>query len=264
MRWHHTMRVRPAWLQSLGPLVMADLRRRYAGSFLGALWALLAPLLEAGCYAAVFGWLLSAGGAPGLPYGVLIASGLFPWIAFREGLEGCASVLPDNRWVRRSRVPIELLVARVVTASLVRAVVGLLLVFAFAAATGRKPGPGGWISPLLALGLQAVATYGLGLLVAPTATILPDLRPTLTWLLTLLTFASSILYPEAMAAGAVKSILTYNPFTYLLRLYRSPLLPADGPLLLVSAGVAFGVAVVALVAGRLTCARLWWKARDLL
>lgn len=243
---------------------MADLRRRYAGSFLGALWALLAPLLEAGCYAAVFGWLLSAGGAPGLPYGVLIASGLFPWIAFREGLEGCASVLPDNRWIRRSPVPIELLVARVVMASLVRAMVGIVVVFAFAALTGLRPGPGTWIAPLVALALQAVATYGLGLLVAPTATLLPDLRPTLTWLLTLLTFASPILYPEAMATGALKAILTYNPFTYLLRLYRSPLLPAGEPHLLVSAGVALGVAVAALVAGRFTQPRLWWKARDLL
>src|SRR6185503_13095622 len=41
--------------------------------------------------------------------------------------------------------------------------------------------------------------------------------------LTLLTFASPILYPETILGPAARSLLAWNPFTHLLRLYRIPL-----------------------------------------
>ena len=148
----------------------------------------------------------SSGGSWGraaraMPYAVFIAAGLFPWISLREALEGSASVLADHRWIRRSRVPTELLVARLVLASSTRAVVGLVVVYGFAVFTGHRPGFG-WLWPILALAIQVVGTYGLGLMAAPLGTLLPDVRPTLVSLLTLLTFASPIVYPESLAHGA--------------------------------------------------------------
>lgn len=252
----------PKWSRSLGPLVLADLRRRYAGSVLGGLWALLAPLLEVGAYAVVFGWILGAVRGPGMPYTVLIASGLFPWMWFRETLEGCSTLLPDNRWVRRSRVPAELLVARLVLASSTRALVGLLVVFGYAAVSGRGVTIGAWASPFAALVLQALACYGLGLIVAPVATLLPDSRPTLVSALTLLTFASPILYPESIVQGPLQAVLLWNPFTHLLRLYRSPIEPLAWASLSLSIAVAAGAAVVSLAAGMAARGRLWWRARD--
>ncbi len=254
----------PTWSRSLGPLVVADLRRRYAGSILGGLWAFLSPLLEVGAYALVFGWILGAARGPGMPYTVLIASGLFPWMWFRETLEGCSTVLRDNRWVRRSRVPVELLVARVVAVSSLRALVGLLVVFGYAAVSGPKVSLGSWGAPFLAVALQAFASFGLGLVAAPITTLFPDLRPTLVSLLTLLTFASPILYPESMVHQPLSTALLWNPFTHLLRLYRSPVEPLPWPSVALSLAVGVGTAILALAAGAAAQARLRWKARDLL
>jgi homopolymeric O-antigen transport system permease protein len=261
----HTAMLRPPpWLRSLGPLVSADLHRRYAGSLLGGFWAILGPLLEAAAYALVFGWILGAARAAPMPYAVLIASGLFPWISLRESLEGSASVLADNRWIRRSRVPAELLVARLVLASSLRALVGLAVVMGFAVLSARNPGLLGWIAPLFAFALQIVGTYGLGLLVAPVGTLLPDSRPTLASLLTLLTFASPIVYPESLASGTARTLLLANPFTHLLRLYRSPIEPLGWRATLVSAGVASCAALAAVAIGQVARRPLWWKARDVL
>ena len=254
----------PPWLRSLGPLVSADLHRRYAGSALGGLWAILGPALEAAAYFAIFGWILGTARAAPMPYAVLIASGLFPWIWLRESLEGSASVLADNRWIRRSRVPSELLVARLTLAASFRALVGLAVVIGFALISARRPGLLGWIAPLAALVLQGVGTYGLGLLVAPLAPLLPDARPTLASLLTLLTFASPIVYPESLASGAARTLLLANPFTHLLRLYRSPVEPLGVSATLLSVGVALGTALGALALGGAVRRRLWWKARDAL
>ena len=116
--------------------------------------------------------------------------------------------------------------------------------------------------PLAALALQALATYGLGLLVAPAATLFPDSGQPSSPLLTLLTFASPILYPEAMAAGALRAILTYNPFTDLLRLYRGPILPLAGAPCLAHLGVAAARRSPRSPGGLTAQGHLWWKARD--
>ena len=258
------MSLLPKWSQSLAPLVVADLRRRYAGSVLGGLWAFLSPLLEVAAYGIIFGWVLGAGRGPGMPYAILIASGLFPWLWFRESIEGCSTVLIDNRWVRRSKVPAELLVARVLLVSSLRAIVGLMVVFGYAAINGSTAPLGTWALPLVALGLQGLASFGLGLAVAPLTTLFPDLRPTLVSSMTLLTFASPVLYPEAFVQGPLATALLWNPFTHALRLYRSPIEPLLWPSALFSVAVGVATAILFLSAGAFAQTRLRFKARDVL
>ncbi len=258
------MSLLPKWSRSLAPLVLADLRRRYAGSVLGGLWALLSPLLEVAAYGLVFGSVLGAGRGPGMPYAILLASGLFPWMWFREAIEGCSTVLIDNRWVRRSRVPVELLVGRGLLVSSPRALVGLIAVFGYAAISGPGASLGTWALPLIALALQGFASFGLGLAIAPLTTLFPDLRPTLVSCLTLLTFASPILYPEAMVQGPLATALPWNPFTHALRLYRSPIEPLPWPSAFFSVAVGVATVLLFVAAGAFIQARLRFKARDVL
>jgi ABC-type polysaccharide/polyol phosphate export permease len=257
------MRALPPWVRSVGPLALADLRRRYAGSALGGLWAVVGPLLEVVAYALVFGLVLGPRtSSGGLTFGLYIAAGLLPWSALREGLEGSAAVLPENRWIRRSRVPMELLVARHAVVSAARGAAGLVLVLAFVFARGPSPGVAGALLPLVALYLQTVSVYGLGLVLAPLATVYPDLRPGLASALTLLTFASPIVYPESLPGSALRALLEWNPFTHFLRLYRFPLGPgiaAFGP---ADLAVVFATPVVLLALGSLLKDRLFWAARD--
>ncbi len=253
----------PAWVRSVGTLVLADLRHRYAGSVLGGLWAVLGPFVEVGVYAAVFGLLLKPRSSrDGVAFALFVAAGLLPWSALREALEGSAAALPDNRWIRRSLVPVELLVARLVCVASARAAAGLLLVLAIAVARGGWPGVLALLLPLLALYLQTATAYGLGLALAPTATLYPDVRPGLASVLTLLTFASPIVYPESLPPPPLAALLEWNPFTHFLRLYRFPLAPSDTPLALVDVAVALATPVVLLAAGLAVKHRLWWAARD--
>ena len=252
----------PAWARSVGPLVLADLRHRYAGSVLGGLWSALGPLVEVAAYAVVFGLVMRPRTTQdGLTYALFIASGILPWSSLREGLESSASTLPDNRWIRRSRVPMELLVARQVLVSAVRGACGLLLVLAAAFAAGEAAGATGLFWPLAGLILQTAAVFGLGLIVAPLATLYPDLRPALATGLTALTFASPIVYPESLLSGTVRTALEWNPFTHFLRLYRFPLAaPSGGPVaeLAMAAATTMGLLAVGLAMRD----RLWWAARD--
>ena len=252
----------PAWARSVGPLVLADLRHRYAGSVLGGLWSALGPLVEVAAYALVFGLVIRPQTAQdGLTYSLFIASGILPWSALREGLESSAATLPDNRWIRRSRVPMELLVARQVLVSAVRGACGLLLVLAAAFAAGYGTGVLGVLWPMVGLLLQTAAVFGLGLVLAPLSTLYPDLRPALATGLTALTFASPIVYPESLLSGPVRAALEWNPFTHFLRLYRFPLTsdPGGGASDL---AVAVATTVALLAVGWGMRGRRWWAARD--
>jgi ABC-type polysaccharide/polyol phosphate export permease len=252
----------PAWARSVLPLVLADLRQRYAGSVLGGLWSALGPLVEVAAYAVVFGLVMRPRTAQGgLTYALFVASGILPWSSLREGLESSASSLPDNRWIRRSRVPMELLVARQVLVSATRGACGLLLVLAAAFAAGHAAGAMGVLWPVAGLILQTGAVFGLGMVVAPLATLYPDLRPALATGLTALTFASPIVYPESLLSGPVRAALEWNPFTHFLRLYRVPLGASAG-----GAETALAVAAATTAAllflGLTVRDRLWWAARD--
>lgn len=253
----------PAWTLSLGPLVRADLRQRYAGSRLGALWALVAPLAEVAAYALVFSWLTRpASGLDPAGFVVFLAAGLLPWSALREALEGSASALLENRWIRRSRIPMELLVARVAVAAALRGAVGVSLVVGFALYRGELSGVVAGVVPLLALGVQTLGSYGLGLALAPLAALHPDLRPGLTSGLTLFTFASPILIPESALPPSVLAVMQLNPFTRLLRLYRLPLSAEAGRFAPADLGATFAAALALLALGALVQRRYFGPARD--
>jgi ABC-2 type transport system permease protein len=224
-------------------------------------WALAVPLVEVMAYVALFALIVRPGlGHEGIAMALFLASGILPWASLREGLEGSAGVLGGNRWIKRSPVPVELLVARQAAAAFPRTALGFALILAVALPAGR-PLSLAWALPLVALVLQTAAVYGLGLGLAPLAALRPDLRPMLTSSLTLLTFASPILYPETLLGPAARSLLAWNPFTHLLRLYRAPL-EAGGAPTAVNVAVALATPLLCWAIGTSLKGRVWWPARD--
>ena len=75
----------------------ADLRHRYAGTGLGLAWTVVHPLAVIGIYSAAFTTVFAAPPTPGggrLAYTVYLCSGLFPWLAFADGVtRGTAAFL---------------------------------------------------------------------------------------------------------------------------------------------------------------------------
>jgi ABC-type polysaccharide/polyol phosphate export permease len=157
----------------------------------------------------------------------------------------------------------ELLVARGAVVSAVRIVIAVALVLGFSSASEIFVPPLSLALPLVALALQIITTYGAGLALAPLSTLYPDLRPGLGAFLTLLMFASPIVYPESALGPRALAVVEWNPFTHLLRLYRFPLEPFVDS---VSRDLAWagGSAALFLTAGIAVKGAARWKARDAL
>src|SRR6478672_9534071 len=102
--------------------VTRELRIRYAGSVSGALWAFLHPIAQLAIFAFVFAAIFRsrAGTLDESQFIAFYAAGLWPWLAFREGLaRGTGSLQNAAHLIKKIAFPNELVVAAAVTATFI-------------------------------------------------------------------------------------------------------------------------------------------------
>jgi ABC-type polysaccharide/polyol phosphate export permease len=213
----------------LATLTARELKARYRGSLLGFFWSLANPLLLLGVYGVVFGLILDPVRGGGVdPYFVFLVTGLFPWIWFSSSLlEGASSLLTNAGLIRKAVFPAELLPAVSVAANLVHLLLALPIAIA-AVVVGRYLGHpvAGWgalaLPGVILLQLPLVAGLALGL--SALTAHFKDMRDILTNLLTLLFFATPIIYPlDAVPAGWIRTLVRANPLTPYTLAYQETL-----------------------------------------
>jgi lipopolysaccharide transport system permease protein len=209
----------------LKELVVRDIRARYAGSGLGVFWAFAQPILWMLLYTGVFGVILRVPvekGFSGFPEFLL--AGLLPWVAIQEGVSRSATVLTDNAaMVKKTVFPVETLVLSVVLASIVNQVIAFSVFAVYVASVGHLSLP--WLLLAVpALLVQALLTYGVGCLTTTVTTFVRDTAQIVGIGLTVVFWATPIVYPIAMIPPKhawLLAIVRANPVTHLVEWYRA-------------------------------------------
>ena len=205
----------------LKEMVVRDLRARYAGSGLGLLWAFATPLLWMCLYTLVFSVILRVPSPPGFAgFADFLLAGLLPWMAFQEGIARSATALTDNAaMVKKTVFPIETLILSIVLAAIVHQLIAFALYAGYLAAIGHLRFP--WVLLAIpALLVQTVLTFGLGCLVATLATFVRDLVAVVGIALTVLFYATPVVYPAEMVPPRLRFLLDANPLAHLTEWYR--------------------------------------------
>ena len=126
-------------------LARNDFKARFAGSYLGALWAMVQPVITVLMYYIVFDKIFKsraqavAGGIE-IPYVLFLTLGLVPWFYFSEGLSnGTNALLQYNYLVKKVVFNIDVLpVIKVISASFIH-VFFLFVLLIIAAIYGYFP-----------------------------------------------------------------------------------------------------------------------------
>jgi ABC-type polysaccharide/polyol phosphate export permease len=205
----------------LKEMVVRDIRARYAGSSLGLAWAFALPVLWMLLYTAVFGLILGAPLPPGFAnFPEFLVAGLLPWMAFSEGISRSASALHDNAsMVKKTVFPLETLILSVVLAAVVNEVIALAIYAVFVAALGHLSLP--WLLLAVpALLAQTLLTFGLGCVAATLTVFVRDTVQALGVALTVLFYATPIVYPASLVPARLRPILAANPIAHLVEWYR--------------------------------------------
>lgn len=216
-------------------MVRRDLLARYRGSFGGALWTFLNPLLLMATYAFLFGVVLKqrfGADASGIGYVLYFLAGMLPWLAFSEAVGRAPYVIVEHRnFVKKLVFPLETLPANLVISGAVTEMFGLLIFVAgLVGARHTVPAAVVWLPALVIP--QLLLTAGLCWFLAALGIFVRDLGAVIGFILTLWFFLTPICYPEAswssVPAGAVR-ILSANPMYILVRGYRAIFLESKAP-----------------------------------
>ncbi|HUP02566.1 MAG TPA: ABC transporter permease [Bryobacteraceae bacterium] len=221
-------------------MVRRDILGRYRGSFAGAFWTLIHPLLLMLTYFFVFGLVLRShveGDPSRAGFGLYFLAGMLPWLAVSEALGRAPTVILEHRnFVRKLVFAVETLPVNLVSSGLVSELFAVLLFGVFLLLLrGGLPAQALWLPALLVP--QILLTLGLSWFLAALGAFVRDLGQVTGFLLTLWFFLTPICYAERSLASLPHSatlVLSKNPMLVLVRGYRAILLqhqaPAFGPL----------------------------------
>jgi lipopolysaccharide transport system permease protein len=216
-------------------LVRRDVLSRYSGSFGGALWAILNPLLLMLTYFFVFGLVLQSrfGNDPSRSaWAVYFLAGMLPWLAFSEAVGRAPFIMVEHRnFIKKLVFPVETLPVNLVASGLVTEFFGIILfVLALLIVRGRLPATALYLPALVIP--QVLLTTGICWFLAALGVFVRDLAQINGYLLTIWFFLTPICYEEARLDSlphAAVSALTRNPVYILVRGYRAILLESRAP-----------------------------------
>jgi lipopolysaccharide transport system permease protein len=219
------MRSRPkdGWRWLLVNFVQREVTSRYAGSASGLAWTVLNPLAQLAILALVFGTLLRVpeNMLGGVSFAAFLSLALWPWLMFNEGLKRAIESIPANAsLIRKVAFPHELLIYSAVASSFVVNIVGWVAVLVALSLFGE---PIRWTGLLLAVPLLAAQfafTVGLSAALAAAQVVLRDVEHALGIALSILFYATPIVYPLAMIPQPWRDWIALNPLAYMVGRYR--------------------------------------------
>jgi lipopolysaccharide transport system permease protein len=218
-------------------MVRRDILGRYRGSFGGAFWTVINPLLLMLTYFFVFGVVLRSRFGQDQSrsgFALYFLAGMLPWLAFSEAAGRSAGVMLEHRnFVKKLVFAVETLPVNLVAAGLVSELfaVALFCVFLLVVRGGVPPSVL-WLPVLLIP--QVLFTAGVSWFLAALGVFVRDLGQVMGFALTIWFFVTPICYPETSLPPAATVLLSKNPIYVLVRGYREIFLenqpPAFGPL----------------------------------
>jgi lipopolysaccharide transport system permease protein len=249
------------WIKEFWPyrelfffLAWRDIKIRYRQTALGAVWAVLQPLLTALVFTILFGRLAKMP-SDGMPYTLFSYTALLAWIYFSGALSSASGSLIGNaELIRKVYFPRAIITGASVLAGLVDMAVGMVILVVMMVHYRVHPTVALLLWPALIFEL-VVLTFSVGLILATLNVKYRDVKHALPFAIQMLLFLSPIIYPISKISGRFRMLLVLNPLTGIIDALRSSLASGrhvDWNLLGVSACVTLALLLVGIVYFRKT------------
>ncbi len=206
-------------------LAKTDFKLRYHGSVLGYLWAILKPLLMFSILNFVFSSLFNSRGN-GIPYYSLqLLVGIILFNFFSEGtMAGMSSLLSKSQLVTKIYVPRwTIIIASTINSALVF-LMNILVIIFFFALYRFLPSLQAMALFVMFLLFTYVIIVGFSLLTAPLYVKFRDLSMIWEVLLSILFYASPIVYSLQMMPEKIQKIMLLNPMAFIIHFSKEGLI----------------------------------------
>ena len=200
-------------------LTWRDVKVRYKQTLLGAVWAILQPLMTMLIFTLLFGKLAGIK-SDGLPYPIFAYGGLLIWTFFANSVTNSGnSLVGSAHLITKIYFPRMIVPASAVAAGLVDLALAFLIQIGLVIYYGVHAS---W-SLLMVLPLILLTTLlalGVGMWLSALNVKYRDVRYAIPFLIQLWMFASPIIYPVSMLPAKWQWVLTLNPLTGIIQNFR--------------------------------------------
>lgn len=208
-------------------LAKNDFKKRYAGSYLGAVWAMVQPVVTVAMYYVVFTFLMPSkatlvGEGVSVPYVLFLTAGLVPWFYFSEAIvNGTMALLEYDYLVKKVVFKISVLpIIKIIAATFIHAFFVCVMLI-IAAVYGYYPSV-----YTLQIFYYAFCMFVLVLALSYTTCsvviFFRDLSQIINILMQIGMWATPILWSiDRFQGTALEVVLKVNPLVYIVNGYRS-------------------------------------------
>lgn len=207
-------------------LARNDFKKRYAGSYLGAVWAMVQPVVTIVMYYIVFDVIMGAGDQVGarstsIPYVLFLTAGLVPWFYFTEALNnGTQAMIEYSYLVKKVVFKISILpIIKVIAATFIHAFFVLIMLI-IAAVYGFYPS----VYTIQIIYYSFCTFIFVLALCYSTCSIMvffKDIAQIISILLQIGMWATPILWNIEAFGDNVQMYIKINPLVYIVNGYRS-------------------------------------------
>lgn len=233
-----------AYRELLYFLVWRDVKVRYKQTVLGAVWAILQPLVTMLIFTYFFGKLARVP-TEGIPYPIFFYTALLLWTYFSNAVtSGANSLVGNTNLITKVYFPRLIIPAAAVGAGLVDfaiasvLLIGLLVYYNF---------PVTWsylmLPPLVAL--TTMFALGMSIWLAALNVRYRDVRYALPFLMQIWLFVSPIIYPSTLIPAEWRWMMLLNPLTGIIEGFRAALFGKDFHWLALSYSTLFTLMLLA-------------------
>jgi len=199
--------------------VKKEIRGKYKGSFLGVLWSFLNPLLMVLVYALVFPYIMKGDGIP--HYLIFLIVAIIPWNYFTTCITtGCNCVWLNGGIIKKVYFPREILPISVVCAGLINFLISCIIILLFLVFGGIGLSIHLLWLPIISI-IQSMLSLGLLFVLSAINVYVRDVEYIVSFFLSLLFYATPILYTADMFPNSIRWVLYINPMAHLIDAYRS-------------------------------------------
>jgi len=218
-------------------LIWRDLKVRYKQTILGAAWVLMQPLVMTLVFTIFLGHFARVPSA-GIPYALLVFSGLIPWMFFSAAVISCGNSLVTNAqlitkvYFPRVIVPLATIGARLVDFAISLVILAGLMYYYRIPLTWKIA-----VLPFFVIALTALA-LAVGMLTSAWNVKYRDVGIILPVFVQLWMFASPIVYPIEIVPERWRRLYALNPLAGLIGGFRALLLNRELDLMALLMSVA--------------------------
>ncbi len=207
-------------------LACNDFKKRYAGSYLGAVWAMIQPVVTIVMYYIVFDIIMGAGSQTGpratsVPYVLFLTTGLVPWFFFSEALtHGTAAMVEYNYLVKKVVFNVSILPVIKVLAAIFIHIFFVCVMLIMACIYGYYPGVY-TIQIIYYSFCTLILTLGMCYITSAIMVFFRDIAQIIGIVLQIGMWATPILWNIENLNPTWRMIISINPLVYIVNGYRN-------------------------------------------